>query len=163
MNFRVLLNCVPTSTQLISASTEFFTTPSTLLKPKLEPKYHMHWAISQTFGGKNQSCLFCLKIGTHGILEVLIPNPHLDFWNSNPKIHLSESCPFCLKIITHSILRIIILIPILVFWIFNPKSFLGKFGPKISKLSVLPENGHTEYGAEDADSYSDINFLNFQS
>ena len=41
----------------------------------------------------------------------------------------------------------------------NP--FLGKFGPKNSKLSFLPENGHTEYG-EDADSYSEINFLNFE-
>ena len=37
MNFRVLLNRGPTSTQLISASTEFFATPATLL----EPKYHM--------------------------------------------------------------------------------------------------------------------------
>ena len=37
---------------------------------------------------------------------------------------------------------------------------MGKFGPKKSKLSVLPENGHTEYG-EDTDSYFDINFLNF--
>ena len=134
MNFRVLLNCVPTSTQLISASTEFFTTPSTLLKPKLEPKYHMYWAISQNFGGKNQSCLFCLKIGTHGILEVLIPNPHLDFLNSDPKIHLSESCPFFLEIVTHSISRIIILIPILVFWIFNPKSIFGQIWSKNFKV-----------------------------
>ena len=41
----------------------------------------------------------------------------------------------------------------------NP--FLGKFGAKKSKLPVLPENGHTEEG-EDANSYSDINFLSFQ-
>ena len=42
---------------------------------------------------------------------------------------------------------------------------LGEFGPKkvkvVSKLSVLPENGNTEYG-RNADSYSDINFLNFE-
>ena len=31
--------------------------------------------------------LFFLKIGTYGILEVLLPNPWLDFWNSNHKIH----------------------------------------------------------------------------
>ena len=35
------------------------------------------------FGPK---CPFCLKIGTHGILEELIMNPELDFRNSNPKI-----------------------------------------------------------------------------
>ena len=56
---------------------------------------------------KIQSCLFFLKIGTHGILEVLIPNPWLDFWNSNPKIHFlanlqwkSQNCCFASKL-TH--------------------------------------------------------------
>ena len=42
----------------------------------------------------------------------------------------------------------------LVFWISNPKSISVV---KKSKLSVLPENWHTEYG-DDADSYSDFNF-----
>ena len=32
-------------------------------------------------GWKNQSCPFCLKIGTQGILEVLIPNSDLVAWN----------------------------------------------------------------------------------
>ena len=45
---------------------------------------------------------------------------------------------------------------------FRPQnSFLGKFGPKKSKISVLPENWHTEY-LKDADIYSDISFLNLQ-
>ena len=44
---------------------------------------------------------------------------------------------------------------------FGPRNpFLGKFGPKKSMLSVLPENWHTE-SLEDADSYSLISFLNF--
>ena len=67
-----------------------------------------------------------MKIGTYGIFEVLIPNPDLDFWNSNPKIHFlanlgpkTQSCPFYLKIGTH--------------------------------------------GMWDADSYSNISFLNFKS
>ena len=42
----------------------------------------------------------------------------------------------------------------------NP--FLGKFGPKKSKLSVLPKNWHT-WHLEDPDSYSNIiSFLNMQ-
>ena len=68
-----------------------------------------------------------MKISTHGILEVLIPNPDLDIWNSDPK---------------------------------NP--FLGKFGSKNSKLSFWTENWHSWY-IEDADSYSNISFMNFQT
>ena len=41
----------------------------------------------------------------------------------------------------------------------NP--FLGKFRPKKSKLSVLPENWQSWY-LEDGDSYFNITFLNFQ-
>ena len=111
-----------------------------------------------------RSCLFCLKIGCYGTLEVLISNPHLDFQNCDPKISFqanlslkNESCSFSLIIGTHSISLMIILIPTLVFWNSNPKS---KFGPQKSKLSVLPENRHREYG-EDADSYSNISFPNF--
>ena len=45
---------------------------------------------------------------------------------------------------------------------FRPQDlFLGKFGPKKSNLSVLPENWHTWY-LEDVDSYFNISFLNFQ-
>ena len=70
-----------TSTQLISASTQLSATPSTIF----EPKYSRNWAISPNLGQKIKSCPFWLKIGTHGILEVLIPNPDFDFWNSYPK------------------------------------------------------------------------------
>ena len=38
---------------------------------------------------------------------------------------------------------------------------MGKFWAKKSKLSAFPENLRTQY-LEDADSYSDISFLNFQ-
>ena len=45
---------------------------------------------------------------------------------------------------------------------FRPQNpFWGKFGPKKSKLSVLPENWHTEY-LEDDDAHSAISFMNLQ-
>ena len=137
-----------------------------------------------------------------------IPNPDLDFWNSDPKIHFwanlgpkIQSCLFCLKIGTHGISRMLILIRTLVFWISNPNfpfgqicvkkvkvvqfgwklahrvfrqcwfllrhyfsqfptlnPFLDKFGPKNSKLFILTKNWHTWY-IEDADSYSDNSFF----
>ena len=37
-----------------------------------------------------------------------------------------------------------------------------KFSPKNSELAILTENWHTWY-LDDADSYSDINFLNFKT
>ena len=62
-----------------------------------------------------------------------------------PKI---QNCPFC---------------PDLDFWNLDPKiHFLCKFGPKNSKLSILSENWYTWY-LKDADSYSNISFLNFKS
>ena len=46
---------------------------------------------------------------------------------------------------------------------FRPQNaFLGEFGPKKSKLSILSEKWHLRY-VEDADSYSNISFLNFQT
>ena len=121
-----------------------FQPPSSSLQ---HPRHHQNQnitcnlAISPNFGGKIQSCLFCLNIGTHGIFEGLIPNPYLDFWNSDRKIHFwanfgqkSESCLFCLKIGTHSISRMIILIPTLVFWISNPKSIFGDIWVKKVKV-----------------------------
>ena len=81
---------------------------------------------------KIQSCLFWLKICLLDILRVLIPNPDLDFWNSDPKIYFWEnlcqkgqSCSFCL-IGIHSISRILIIISTLVFWISNPKAIFGQ-------------------------------------
>ena len=105
---------------------------------------HFNWAISPIPGRKFQICPFWLNIGTHDIMEVLIPHPDLDFWNSDPKIHFwanlgrkSQSCPFCLKTGTYGVSSMLILIPTLVFWVCNPKS---TFGSKNSKLSVLLEN-----------------------
>ena len=46
-----------------------------------------NWAIYPNLDRKIQSCFLCLKIGTHGSLEVLIPNSYLDFGNSETKIH----------------------------------------------------------------------------
>ena len=42
-------------------------------------------AISTNLDRKIKSCPFWLKIGTHGILEVLIPNPDLDFLKFRPQ------------------------------------------------------------------------------
>ena len=70
-----------TSNQLISASTQLSATPSIF-----EPKYQI-WAISPNLGQKLQSCPLWVKIGSHGLFQVLIPNPDFDFWNSDPKIH----------------------------------------------------------------------------
>ena len=95
---------------------------------------------------KIQSCLFCLKIGSHSISKMQIPNPDLEFWNSDFKIYFwanfgrkSQSCLFFLKIVMHGILTMLIFIPKLVFWIANPKFILGKFGLQNSKLFVLPK------------------------
>ena len=114
-----------TFTQLISTSAQlhppppnsFQSPPSSLQHPQqyLNRNIARNGAISPTLGRNIQNCPFWLKIGSHGILEVLIPNPDLDFWNSNPKIHFwanlgskIQSCPFCLKIGTLSISRILI-------------------------------------------------------
>ena len=34
-----------------------------------------------------QSCPLWLKVGKHGILEMLIPNPYINFWSSDLKIN----------------------------------------------------------------------------
>ena len=99
---------------------------------------------------KIQSCLFCLEIGAHSISKMQIPNPDLEFWNSDLKTYIwanfgrkSQSCLFFLKIAMHGILTMLILIPKWVFWIANPKFILGEFGWKNSKLFVLPKIWHT--------------------
>ena len=142
-----------TSTQLHPPPpSSFQPPPSSLQHPRqyLNQNIARNWAISPNLGRKIKNCPFWLKIGTHDILEVLSPNPDLDLWNSDPKIHFwanlgpkIQKCPFCLK-----------------FWPQN--LFLGKFGPKNSKLRVLSKKWYTWY-LKDADFYSNISFLNFKS
>ena len=94
-------------------------------------------------------------------MEVLILDPDLDFWNSDPKKHFwanlglkSQSCSFCFKIGTYGISKMLIFIPILVFWIWNPNFPFGQiWAKKKSKLSVLTKNWHTwNLGSEDSES-----------
>ena len=67
------------------------------------------------------SCLFKLNIGTHGILEMLIPK-----------------CLLCLKINIHGISRMLTFILTLVFWNSNlDLFFFGNF--KSKKLIFLPQ------------------------
>ena len=100
-----------------------------------------NWAISSNFDQKIQICPFWLNIGSQGMLEVLILNTDLDFWNSNPKINFwanlgqkNQSCAFFLKIGTHGISRMLIPIPRLVFWISNSKFFFGQIWAKKVKV-----------------------------
>ena len=94
-------------------------------------------------GTKIQSSPFYLKIGTHSISRMLIPNPDSNFWNFDLKIHFWENlgpkiqiCPFCLKIGTHSVSRM---------QISNPEKsrpqnpFWGKFWSKKSKLFIFQQ------------------------
>ena len=78
------------------------------------------------------------------MLEVLFPNPDLDFWNSDPKIHFwansgpkCQSCLLCLKIGAHSISRMLILNPDLDFWNFVDKiHFWANLGPKTQSFCL---------------------------
>ena len=83
------------STQLISTSIQLHPLPPSSFQPpprSLEhPQQYLNqnigrnWAISPNIGQKIKSCPFWLKIGTHGILEVLILNPEiLKFQLQNP-------------------------------------------------------------------------------
>ena len=154
-----------TSTQPISASSQLSAAP---LQYSYQNIAH-NWAISPNFGRKIQSCPFWPKIGSHGILEVLISNLDLDFWNSDPKIQFwanlgpkKQSCLFCLKIGTHGISRMLVFIPTWVFWYSDPKiHFWANLGPN-SQSCLLPENWHIWY-LKNADSYSNIIFLNFET
>ena len=114
--------------------------PSSLQHPQQYSNQNIarNWAISPNLGRKYQSCQFWLKIGWHGILEVLTQNQDLDFWNFDPKIHFwanlglkSQSCPFYPKIGTHGISRMLILIPTLNFWISNQKPVFGDVSEQI--------------------------------
>ena len=114
-----------TSTQLISISTQLHPRPpiscqplpSSLQHPQqyLNQNIARDWAISPNLGQKIKGCPFWLIIGIYGILEVVIPNPDLGFWNSDPKIHFLatlgpkiQSSLFCLKFGAPSISRMLI-------------------------------------------------------
>ena len=149
-----------TSTQLISTPTQLHPLPSSSFQPPSSSLQHpqqylnqnvaRNWAISPNLDQKIKSFPFWLKIGAHGILEVLILNPDLDFWNSHPKIHFwvnlgpkIQSCSFCLKIGAPSISRILNPNPDLDFWNSDPNWYI--------------------WYLKDAVSYSNISFLNFKS
>ena len=82
----------PSSIQLILTSIQLHSPlPSLFQHPPSSLQYlHQYsnqniarnWAISPKLDRKIQSCSFWLKIGIHGISEVLIPS-----LNSDPKIH----------------------------------------------------------------------------
>ena len=140
----MLLNHAPSSTQLhpptlklISTSTQLNPPPPSSLQHTqqyLNQNIARNWAISPNLCQKIKSCPFWwLKIGAHGILEVLTLNPDLEFWNFDPKIHFwanlgpkIQSFPFCLKIGAPSIWRILIPNPDLDFWNFDSKSIFGQ-------------------------------------
>ena len=117
--------------------------PSSLQHPQqyLNQNIARNWAISPNLGQKFKSCSFWLKIGTHGILEMLIPNPALDFWNSDPKIHFwanlcpkIQNCPFCLKTGAPSISRMLILNPDLDFKNSTPNFIFGQISAQKFKV-----------------------------
>ena len=126
-----------------------------------DSKIHF-WA---SLGRKSQSCLFFLKIGTCGILTMLILIPTLVFWISDPKSIFGQMWAKKVKVVqfgwklAHRVSwRCWILFrhyfsqcPTL-----NP--LLDKFEPKNSKLLILIKNWHTWY-IEDADSYSENSFI----
>ena len=128
----------------------FQSPPSSLEHPQyLDQNIAGNWAISPNLDQKIKSYPFWLKIGTHGIVEVLISNSDLDFWSSYPKINFwanfgpkIQSRLFCRKIGAHSILRMQIRIPHLVFWNSNPKThFCANFGQKSQSCSFFLKIG----------------------
>ena len=128
----------------------------------------MYQTVFPNLDPKIPSCLSWLKIGSLGNLEELIPNPDLAFLNSYPKIHFLANLGRKVKVISFAWKSLHMLSGGSWFLFqhyfselatLNP--FLGKFGPKSSKFSILTENWHIGY-LEDADSYCDISFLNFQ-
>ena len=141
---RVLLNRAPTSTQLHPPPPSSFQPPPSSLQHLLQylnQNIARNWAISPNLSRKINNCPFWLKIDANGIMEVLIPNPDLNFWNSDPKIHFwanlspkVQSSPFCLKIGTHGISRMLIVIPTLVFWISNLNFLFGQIWVKKVKV-----------------------------
>ena len=161
-----MINCALTSTQLHSP-------PPSSFQPSLSSCNINRTKISHVIGQFPKfrpinSKLSVLTIDTHSILELLIRNPNLDFWNSDIKSNFganldrkSQSCPFGLKIGTHGILRMWILIPTLVFWIFDPKSAFGQLWSEKINTVCFAWNQHTFYFGRD-DSKSGVRFSRFR-
>ena len=129
----VLLNRAPTSTNLISTSTQLHLPPPSSFQPPPSSLQHpqqysnqniaRNWAIFPNLGRKIQICL--------------TENWHT--WYTGG---------------ADSEFRLIFL------KLWPQDQFLGKFRPKKSELPVLHENWHTWY-LEDVHSFPDISFLNF--
>ena len=127
-----------------------------------------NWAISPNLGRKTKFYPFWLKIGTHDIVEVLIANPELDFWNSDPNnnfwAHLgpkTQSYSFCLKIGVHNISRMLIPNPDLDFWNFNANiQFWANLDPNIQSCSFCLKIG-THSISKMLISKPDLDFWNF--
>ena len=85
--------------------TQLHPAPPSSFQPLLSSLQH-----SQQYSNQNIARNWDTENDTHGILEVLISNADLDFWNFDPKIHFwanlgpeKQNCSFCLKIDTHGI------------------------------------------------------------
>ena len=102
-SFIYLYSAPSASTKLMPAFTQLSATM--LYQCYRNQNITRNWEISPNLGQKIQSCPFYLKIGSHGILEVVIPNSELDFWNVDPKINCwvnfgrkSQKSPFAWKL-----------------------------------------------------------------
>ena len=133
----VLLNRAPTSTNLISTSTQLHPpppsssqySPSSLQHPQQYSNQNIarNWAVSPNLGQKNQSFLTenwhtWYTGGSDSEFRLIFLKlwPKINFWaNLGPK---SQSCLFCMKIGTYDISRMSILFPTLVFWISYQRS-----------------------------------------
>ena len=98
----ISIQLILTSTQLHPAPpSSFQSLPSSLQHPQqyLNQNIARNWAISPNLDRKIKNSQFFLKIGALRISRVLIPNPDLEFWNSDSKIHfwtnLDPKCQSC--------------------------------------------------------------------
>ena len=83
---RVLLNCAPRSIHLHPAHLNLHPALCNTLNVIRTKILDIIWQFSKISANKFRVVHFDKKIGTYGILVVLIPNLVLKFWNSDPKI-----------------------------------------------------------------------------
>ena len=146
-----------TSTELIVTSTQLHPPPFSSFQPPpsslqqsqqyLNQNIERNWALSPNLGRTIKSCPFWLKIGTHGILTMLILIPTLVFWISGPKSIFGQMWAKKVKVVqfgwklAHRASRrcwFLFQHYFSQFPTLNP--FLDKFGPKNSKLFILTKN-----------------------